>query len=131
MSKIDSSSSAMLFSVNARQFEQHWMQVFHKDQLVGLLLLSLRDRHLKIPYCFVEQDHLSGILSLLEQYMIKQSVDMLTTYQSKICQYWEDRNSLFYHQRRFVRHYLISKTLSGELSLPIDIQDGDGDCAFT
>ncbi len=122
--------SRYAFSVYAQHFSMPCMKLYHKKQLAGLIILALRDRHLKIPYLYVSEEHIRGLVALLEQYLLEQAVDMLTTYHPALCQYWQKR-SPFYHKRPFIRQYLISQSLSRRVSQAFKIQDGDGDCAFT
>ena len=63
--------------------------------------------------------------------MYQQKACILLTFQPELQAYFTQKHALTYYIRPASRHYWLSKKFEIAENLPVYIQDGDGDCAFT
>jgi len=120
------------FSVYAEKFQISILEIFDQGELIGVLILSERDGHLKIPYSFFEHEHLGIIANVICDLMLDKKMKMLTIYQDWLVEYLKNNLTPFFHTRDFLRQYLIGKSLDEAYRMErIILQDGDGDCVFT
>lgn len=120
------------FSVYSALFRFSILKIKKNTQVQAIVLLAERDRALKIPYCWLAENAEAQVVRNICNYMVQQKLNMLTLYQETLIPFLKKEKTPFYLKRTFKRHYLISKKIEKpDHSSPIQIQDGDGDCAFT
>ena len=102
-------------------------------ELIAFVMLVIRGKNLKIPYCYFNEEHTSEILKVICNLMFERGLNMVTTYNSAISNYFQKHRSPFIFSKEMKRSYLITKKLGQYLAdeSSIKIQDGSGDCAFT
>lgn len=118
------SSYSNNFQLNAYRIENE------QDELQGVILLSYRDGHLKIPFFLFSGDENELFQPFLE-YINKLNVKYLTCFNDQL-------NGLFMQlklgifRKPIQRKIMVSKTLNGGThSREAQWQDGDGDAIFT
>ncbi len=114
------------FTSEAKQFKNICLKILNNKLIVGFALFTIRDRHLKTPYLYIENGYEDVIVEVVNNILIKYNLDILTTYQSKIIDKINNRLSFLY-SKNISRNYLTTTDLHVEQDF---IQDGDGDCAF-
>lgn len=121
------------FSSVAARFENLCLKMEVDGKLVGIILLTIRDNRVKVPYAYLEDEYVQDAVEYIYKTMYDYRTNMLTLFHPKLATYITQHRSPFIYVRRIIRQYLMSKTLSPEFASPekLDIQDGDGDCAFT
>ena len=121
------------FSSVANRFENVCFKLRADGKMVGLVLFSLRNNHLKIPYAYFDDEYTADVVEYTYQFMRNYGANMLTIYHSKLVAYIAQHGSPFIYKRSITRHYIISKILSQSFTqkAKLEIQDGDADCAFT
>jgi hypothetical protein len=110
------------------------MKVYSSEnKLAAILLLSLRDKNLKIPYAYLSPSSEGISILAVEQFMREQKLDMLTLFHPKMTNAFGKFSSACFLIRKMKKHYIISKEFEANLSLSksISLQDGDADAAFT
>jgi GNAT superfamily N-acetyltransferase len=132
--KADDFSKRYHFSSVADFFAFRIMKVYNKEnQLAAVLILSIRDKNLKIPYAYTKADSANFAAVAVEQFVREEKLNMLTLFQPDLVEAIKKNCSSFFLIRRLQRHYIISKKFEKNKvnSNSISIQDGDADVAFT
>jgi GNAT superfamily N-acetyltransferase len=122
------------FSARASNFQFLTLKIYDDTmQLQALLLLSIKGRQLKVPYCFCISGAEQTVLNLIYHHMIVMGLDMITLYQPSILAVFKSNKNPFYWLRPFKRRYIIGKVLEDKLqsNAAFEMQDGDADAAFT
>ena len=130
----DHSAGRYSFTALANRFHFLSIKVFDEAlHLQGLLILSIKDRQLKIPYCFCKEGTEKTMLHLIYHHMIILDLDMFTVYQPALIDVLIKNKHPFYHIRNFKRRYIVGKVLEDKLKTnqAFEMQDGDADAAFT
>lgn len=119
------------FSSWASQFIHKILIVKSKfsDEITGVLIFTVRDGHLKLPYIYLSQNEIAFTESL--QYLkVKYKIKMITSFHPLAIKV---RNNLpCIYSKKVSRPYLFSKSLHQQVQPQKEtIQEGDGDCVFT
>lgn len=120
------------FSVSNKRFLALNIKVFYSKNLVGFLMLNVRDNHLRIPYLFVEQKNIKIISQVILEQIKKLKIDYITIFNKDLIVELE-KSSQFFYKKVQKRIYLITEKLKSEYKniTNKDCQDGEGDSAFT
>lgn len=122
------------FSAIDQHFDFLLLRLYREEgSLAGLLMLSVRNQHMKVPFCYVEDDLLPEVVQLIYLHLRSLRLDQLSVFHPALVATIEQQAAPFIHKRPLQRHYIISKVLAEPLVAhgPVVIQDGDADCAFT
>lgn len=118
------------FSGNTRRADYFPLHIYRVDgSLGGLLILSIRDDMLKVPYAFVEEDlrDAAGLLICLHAQALQARTLLLVD--KKLAGAVRRQAYPAFRVKTYPRNSL--STLKEPLPEEIDLQDGDGDSAFT
>ncbi|MCF8361299.1 MAG: hypothetical protein K9G70_01615 [Prolixibacteraceae bacterium] len=120
------------FSYAVTRFKQQWVRVFRGEKQVGLFNATIRDRHLKIPYVFCDEDatHLvSGwIMNKLKN---DKKLCSVTTFHEGLSKYLR-ANERFLYSTNLPKFSAISTQLAANAGVfRLSFQMGDGDVIFT
>jgi len=132
--KPDEESKRYHFSSVADFFAFKIMKVYDtNNKIAAILLLSVRDKNLKIPYAYLSPSSEGISILAVEQFMREQKLDMLTLFHPKLVNAFRQCSSACFMIRKMRRHFIISKEFEADLtsSKSISLQDGDADAAFT
>ena len=98
--------------------------------LVGFILFTCRNGHLRIPYVFYTD--LASITACVTHLLRLYKAHTFSVYQNEIIEPLKKELPSFIPHKTIKREYLISSTIYEKVKdTPLNIQDGDGDCAFT
>jgi len=119
------------FSYLVENFEQYFIQIISSNQIIGLVFISFRDGHMKIPYAYFDEKDASQVLmAIYQQAMLKNAIT-LTIFNPLIVNAMESMPHPFIFKKRIRRLMAISKQLSDFYNQFPKMQDGDGDVVFT
>jgi len=120
------------FSSSSKKFEFKLVKIKdHHGALIALLLFSLRNGSLKLPY-YWHIDHLKEVAFAVKYHILKWKVNTFTSYEDLLYDALTKENIPAVLSRNIHRNYMVSKVLSEAFLLkPDNIRDGDGDCVFT
>jgi len=128
----DKDSKRYHFSSVANRFQFIYLKVKEGEELIGFLLLSVRDQNVKVPYAYFDKENASKMFEVIRQYLFDFKANMLTVFHLDLVTYIQENKTPFYLKRNFQRHYIVTKEFEPFLSTnPLRIQDGDADCSFT
>ena len=121
------------FSSVVENFANHCVVIKKSNEIVGYLHFTIRDGHLKLPYCYFDPECLNDIVQYIYKLMCGYRLNMFTVFHSELVSHFEQMRVPFLYKRKIKRHYIISKVLDTNF---VDkdllfIQDGDADCVFT
>lgn len=119
------------FSYSVKSFEQYWLKVSEQGKVIGLLFISVRDSHMKIPYAYFDQEDAVQLLKVIYGQAILKNVVTLTIFNSKLTGMMEKVSHPFLLKKQIRRLVAISKQLTGSFQYLPEFQDGDGDVVFT
>lgn len=132
--KKDELNQRYFFSSVVRFFKFEMLKTYNPEtrELVGFVLLSVRDTHLRTPYIYALEGHIKWVALGIEQYARSMpQVRTLTTYNAQLIEYWNRHNSISSFSKPLLRRYILSTAVDVSGQPEVFIQDGDGDCAFT
>jgi GNAT superfamily N-acetyltransferase len=122
------------FSSSDKIFTQNTFEVRSKDsQLLAFLLVTNRNGHLKIPYCYLSPDtHTNEVQHLLQRIVYTQQIHTVTIFNEELNKYLLRFPLSSLYTKNIDRKYIMSKILNQRLvkSNNYMIHDGDGDCGF-
>lgn len=121
-----STTDAFFTFLNVKVYDEN-------KSVIGFLILSIRNKNMKIPYFYCEKGKEAEVLKVIYKHLIDLNLDMLTVFHPALVDCIQQQSSPFFLKRPFQRHYIIGKVLEKELLAMGDfvIQDGDADAAFT
>jgi hypothetical protein len=105
------------------------VKVFEKESFAGFFIYTIIDLKMKIPYYFINDDHLHLLIEAVTQIAIKEKVAFLTLLDSRLVSLFRKKNSCFVFSKPFVSNIYSSfghQNIDDAL-----IFDGDGDNCFT
>lgn len=120
------------FSSVSISFKTDLIRIKNKEnELDGILMLTERNGHLKIPFLYHKQNMNAIVLFILE-YIKKHKIKTISIYNPKLIEAFSKVKSPSLFKKEICRNHLISIELKNEFAIEnLHFQDGDGDCAFT
>lgn len=119
------------FSHIVRKFEQYFVKISVSDKTIGLLLISIRDGHMKIPYAYLHEENAPQVLQVIYQQAVIKKVVTLTVFYPKLSTFMDSVPHPFVFMKKIKRLMAISKQITHLYETYPEIQDGDGDVVFT
>ena len=119
------------FSFLVKDFNQYFLKIEETGKLIGLLLISIRDGHMKVPYAYFEDHAAQQITKVIYNEAERQKSVTLTVFSPKLVHQMNAVSHPFLFKKRIKRLIAIPKELSDFYLKHPQIQDGDGDVVFT
>ena len=119
------------FSHLVGSFEQYFVKITASGQTIGLLFISVRDGHLRVPYVYFQEKDALQVLKVIYQQVVLKNVITLTVFCPKLVNLMDSVSHPFIFKKKIKRLMAISKQLTDLYLKYPEIQDGDGDVAFT
>jgi len=119
------------FSHIVGRFEQYFVKITSSNQPIGLLLISVRDGHMKVPYAYFDEKDASQLLKVIYQQALLKKAATLTVFNPVLVSMMDSVVHPFIFKRKIKRLVAISKNLFDDYRKYPLIQDGDGDIVFT
>ncbi|MCI5084177.1 MAG: GNAT family N-acetyltransferase [Saprospiraceae bacterium] len=101
-------------------------------KIVAFLIFARRNQQLKLPYCYLKKAALPLVVQLIQDHILQWRIHTFSTYHPDLTEYLRKHKGWGLFQKTIRRSYLISTTfeMAGTANYS-EIQDGDGDGAFT
>ena len=119
------------FSYIVESFEQYFIKITSSDLTIGLLFISVRDGHMKVPYAYFNEKDAHKILKVIYQQTMLKKVITLTVFCPQLVDVMDSVPHPFIFRKKIKRLMAISKQLSDLYQKYPQMQDGDGDVVFT
>ena len=130
----DVNNSKYHFSSTSKSFHVYNIKVYDKkENLVAFMMLKERDHKVDIPYLFYDELIKKDLPKIIYYLSLKLRAKYLSLYNKKLISFLKDKNGPFFYKKKIVRKYLATQEMKDLLKnySSFNIQDGDGDCAFT
>ena len=124
-------SKKYYFSSYAKVFKNNFYVLKKDNNIIAVINISIRDKHLKIPYFYGTIENIQPVIQWINKQSKECNINYLTVYDTKINQELNKHKFLF--KKDFTQKFIATKTLT-EKHQKIDkmkIQTGDGDTVFT
>ena len=119
------------FSHSVESFGQYFVKISANSQTIGLLFISIRDGHLKVPYAYFHEKNARQVLKVIYQQAIIKKAITLTIFYPKLVNLMDSVLNPFIFKKKIKRLVALSKQLPGYYQTYHEFQDGDGDVVFT
>lgn len=119
------------FSHIVRQFEQYFVHLSTSEKTIGLLFISIRDGHMKVPYAYFNENDAPLILNVIYHQAVLKKALTLTLFRPELVQQMHSAPHPFILRKQIKRMAAVSKPLSALFQQYPHLQDGDGDVVFT
>lgn len=121
------------FSAHADSFDQQFFRLRVKGQIEGLLLISIRDAVMKVPYAYLTEEALPAAARLILGFAINENVLHLTVFHQGLLKELNNFKRFYLFRKEFEQAFLANKELLRQFSdiKEKEIQKGDGDAVFT
>lgn len=119
------------FSHIVGHFQQYFLHLSTNEKTTGLLLISIRDTHMKVPYAWFDEKDAELILKVIYQQALQKKATTLTLFRPSLVEAMQTAPHPFIFRKSIRRLVAISRELSDLYRQYPDLQDGDGDVAFT
>lgn len=104
----------------------------NNNQIIGFLLLTHRNQHLKIPHAYFNEAQLPAVAQSIQCYIRKHKINTFTIFQPALVGYFRLNGSGFIFRKTIYRSYIFSKGFAASVDIDqLSFQDGDGDGGFT
>ena len=130
----DAQQARYHFTALAQRFEFLALRLRDaQGAMAGLLILSVRDGHLRVPYAYLTEAARPEAVRLLLRHMLTLGLDRLTLHHPELVATIRNMRTPFWLIRPFRTAYILSQRFADDYAAhgPLRIQDGDGDKAFT
>lgn len=119
------------FSHIVKSFEQYFLHLSIQGKTIGLLMISIRDGHLKVPYAYFEKNNAPLILKVIYRQAVMKNAVTLTLFLPELTEQMRLAAHPFIFRKRIKRLAAVSKCLYALFGQYPRLQDGDGDVVFT
>lgn len=119
------------FSHLVKGFEQYFLHLSASGKTIGLLLISMRDGHMKVPYAYFDRTDAPLILKEIYRQAVLKNAVTLTLFLPELVNATRSSAHPFIFKKHIKRLAAVSKQLSPPFSQYPRLQDGDGDVVFT
>jgi hypothetical protein len=119
------------FSHIVGSFEQYFVKITTSNQTIGLLLISVRDGHMKVPFVYFQEKDARMVLKVIYQQALLKKAVTLTVFNPVLVHTMDSVLHPFIFKKKIKRLVAISKNLFDDYRKYPLIQDGDGDIVFT
>ncbi|MFA5327558.1 MAG: hypothetical protein WC384_07185 [Prolixibacteraceae bacterium] len=119
------------FSHMVRSFEQYVLKISEGNKTVGVIMISIRDGYMKVPYAYMEKENAVKVLQVIYQQALQKNATTLTVFHPELAEEMQRGKHPFIFRKKIRRLVAISKTLTKLHQKYSRLQDGDGDMVFT
>lgn len=119
------------FSHLVKSFEQYFITIYSSGKYIALLMVSLRDSHMKVPYAYFQDKDAREVLKVIYREALLKNVVTLTVFYPALVAAMESAAHPFIFKKKIERLVAVSKQLSDLYRQFPTLQDGDGDVVFT
>lgn len=126
--KPDQDSQRYFFSSRSEQFEFCSVKIYQEKNLLGFILLKIRDKALTLSYIYAPDDAVQDIAAYILDKAHKEKVKTITSFDARVADAIEKKRGRFVFLKKMKRPYIISKKIT---NASWAFQEGDGDAVFT
>jgi len=124
-------ASRYFFSSIARSFNYYRLQINHYSNLIAFLIVKEREFHFEIPYFYMNEEYSEEICLYIVNFLYSKQIRSLTITNTKLKKGLEKIKFPYFYSRTQNGEFYVSKELIHVIGNDPELQDGDGDVAFT
>lgn len=126
------SGRSYYFSSVAGSFSVKGLKYFVNDELYGFVLIKERNGHYELPYAYAGDNQKNFMIIEIKRYLIDKKAFSFLLFNQNFRDIFYGHNKLpVLHSKKVQREMVVSSELIGNINENAEVQDGDGDCAFT
>ena len=130
--KPDADDERFHFSSQAKRFSQSVHKISYQGRLSAVLISSLVNDKMSIPYAYFDKPFTSKVAQYIENLLIEDEAEMVTIFNPHLVDYFNKTNVQALHKKKFIKRFMAFKGIPEAWSKsPFQLQTGDGDGAFT
>lgn len=119
------------FSSSPKRFEQYFIKVYRKNDLIGFLMINDTDGYISTPYIYSKNNDSSLFAKILLKHAASVGASRITTYHQKIAKDLKGLWPFGWLSLGQQRNFFATKEVVNELGhYVLPFLEGDGDCAF-
>ncbi len=120
------------FSAAADMFKQYFILVYRRGVLVCIVMFTLKNSQMKVPYYYTQDLDLALISDLIFTESWKNGVSHIDVYDEDLCKEMKLKTAYFAFSKNRERKYMVSKKILNEFPdrEGIRLSDGEGDVVF-
>jgi hypothetical protein len=118
------------FSSVAKSFEYHILKIYRTDNLVGLIVLSARNRHFKTLMCYFDTTDTTLVAKEIRRFLYKNNALSFLTFNNDLNKLFKENSLVYYHKITITEDLVVANELIPTLPASFTVQDGDGDSIF-
>lgn len=127
----DSTGKRYYFSSRAGRFYYLGVKVFAQpSEMIGFLLLKVRDDRMSVVYAYFEPRHAASITAAACLHALAMDVNILSLYDEQLASSFSGLGCPCWSVRKKSRGFLLSKKFADIPLVNCRLQGGDGDLAF-
>jgi len=126
--KPDEESRRYFFSSRSEQFEHCSLKFYENEDLLGYVLLKIRDKALTVSYVYADDRIIKNIAFYILKKTNKENLKMITIFDEKLADEVRKLRSGYLFSKEMKRPYIVTKKMDITSFL---LQEGDGDGVFT
>lgn len=120
-------TSRYFFSSISKSFCNKLYKVYKDEKLIAVLLFSIRDNEMKLPYAYFNKVNSTSIANAISQIAINNLVSSFTCFNQQLIQEFESNKNPFTFTKPLKKNIAYPAELNVDSNM---IQDGDGDAVF-
>ena len=119
------------FTTHVESFLQHFLVIRKEGELRAIVLVSMRDNHISLPFYYGSEEWMSDTALILRNHIISLRASSLIVYNQALIRAFEKIKLPAYYSTSLVRYAGCSQTLSPLQPAGGLFQDGEADVVFT
>jgi hypothetical protein len=127
----DETAKRYYFSARAGRFYYLGVKVFaHRSEMIGFILLKVRDDRMSVVYAYFEPRHAASITAAACLHALAMDVSVLSLYDAQLASSFAEIGCPCWSVRKNSRGFSLSKKFADVPLANCRLQGGDGDLAF-
>lgn len=120
------------FSAAADVFKLYFCVIYKDGNLVSIVMISIKDAQMKVPYFYSSDLDLALIADLVFTEAWKNSVSYIDVYDEALVKEMKLKTAYFAFSKARERNYMVSKKIIADFpsNSEVNIPDGEGDVVF-
>ncbi len=120
------------FSSQAKIFSQLVHKISYQGKLRAVIMSSLVNDHLMIPYAYFDKAFTSKVAKYIENFVLEDEIALLTIFDKNLVDYFQNTANKAIHAKKFVKRFMAFEGIPKPTkSNALKLQAGDGDGVFT
>lgn len=126
--KPDAESRRYFFSSRSNQFKYCSLKIYENEELLGYVLLKIRDKALTVSYLYADNKVIKDITLYILNKANAENLKMITAFDERLADDIRKNRNRYLFSKKIKRPYIVAKKMD---IASFSFQEGDGDSVFT